>query len=331
MQKMNMEIAITYLQDTIKANNALKLDIIHAKPEGLNIERSEILLEFDPIPEPTQNRTDSIQTVQPKPPTFAQIRYRQSQREQNLLIDGSRYIQPKNEIKLISSVNAKKGQLEFPNREINHVNTDWVTILLLLVTILLATVRIAYPKYIGYLFHSLINYSTSFRMFREKNYSILHGAFRLEAFFYLIFSVFIFQVINYFQLDLTPKNFALYASSLGFVVAYFLIKKFAYKLLGSIFNDASGTSEYLFNMDNFNRVLGIILFPIIALINYYPSYNHVFMVVAGIFIVAVFYLFLLYRGILILLKKQLPLFYLFLYLCTLEFVPLLLIYKVVVL
>jgi hypothetical protein len=74
-----------------------------------------------------------------------------------------------------------------------------------------------------------------------------------------------------------------------------------------------------------------VLFPVVALINYYPSKNPVFIVYIGIFIVAVSYAFLLQRGIYILLKKQFSIFYLFLYLCTLEFVPLFLIYKEVVL
>jgi hypothetical protein len=83
-------------------------------------------------------------------------------------------------------------------------------------------------------------------------------------------------------------------------------------------------------MDNFNRIAGLILITIISFIAFYHWENRVFPVIVGLFIVAIFYLFLLQRGIKILLKKQLSIFYLFLYLCTLEILPMLLIYKIVV-
>jgi hypothetical protein len=111
------------------------------------------------------------------------------------------------------------------------------------------------------------------------------------------------------------------------VVLYFTVKKLLYRLLGSIFIDAADTNEFLFNLDNFNRGTGIVLFPIVGLIAYFPSENPMIAVFLGVFTTLIFYFMLLKRGISILLKKQFPIFYLFLYLCTLEFLPLLLIYK----
>ena len=270
-----------------------------------------------------------IDSVPPKP-TLAQIRYWRWLREKKMLIDGSRYIQSRNDVKLISSVKYESKGLGLPIREKNSVNSDWITILFIVAIILIASVRGSYSKYIGYLFQSLVNYSTSFRMFREKNYTILHGAFRLEALFYITFSVFLYQVVQYFQLTLAHKNMLFYVTSFGVVIAYFLAKKFIYSILGLILEGASETSEYLFNMDNYNRTLGLVLFPIVALINYYPSETPLFLVFAGIFAVGIFYIFMLQRGIYILLRKQFSIFYLFLYLCTLEFLPLFLIYKIAI-
>jgi hypothetical protein len=167
-------------------------------------------------------------------------------------------------------------------------------------------------------------------MFREKNYSILHGAFRLEVLYYIVLSVFIFQVIVLVSAEKTLFSLLFYAKTLVAVVLYFLGKKLAYHALGSIFIDANDTREFLFNMDNFNRGAGIILFPVVALIAYYPSDDPMIAVFLGVLTCLVFYVMLLKRGISILLKKQFPIFYLFLYLCTLEILPLLLIYKIVV-
>lgn len=322
-----MDILVTYQKDTVQVNNLIKTLPKVGQIGKLSVHRSPVLLEA--IPE--RETINVVKDTAPVPPTFAQIRYWRWLRESKMLINGSRYIQPKKDAKLFSSVKVENSRLGLPIREKNNINTDWITILLLLAIILLASVRTTYSKYISNLFQSLVKNSTFSRMFREKNYPILHGAFRLEAFFYITVSIFLYQVIQYFQLTLANKNFTFYATSLTVVLSYFFVKKIVYSILGLVFESVLETREYLFNMDNFNRTLGLVLFPVVAIINYYPSENPVFMVFLGLFIVGVFYVFLLQRGVKILLKKQFSIFYLFLYLCSLEFVPLFLIYKVVVL
>lgn len=258
-------------------------------------------------------------------PSDSLFRFWQIQPVEKIFIGDSRYQPDSSYIEHIMW----KG-LAVNIRPVNNQTGDWLTIVMFLALILLASVRAVYTKYIGTLFHSLINYTTSFRMFREKNYSFIHGAFRLEVLFYVVFSIFIFQLIVLSTTESMVFNWKIYSLTLGILVVYFLGKKLAYKAFGSIFIGASETSEFLFNMDNFNRGTGIVLFPIVALIAYFPFENPLIPVVSGVLTVVVFYVMLLKRGISILLKKQFPIFYLFLYLCTLEILPLLLIYKLVV-
>ena len=295
---------------------------------------NNFVVQQDSVQTDTVIQSDILKTQEdtvPPLPTFEQIRYWRWLREKKLLIDGSHYIQPKDKVKLVSSVKVESEILGLPVHEKNSFNSDWVTILFVLALILFASVRGAYSKYIGSLFQSLISYSTSFRLFREKNYSISHAAFRLDLIFYFTFSLFLYQIVRVFQLELINGNLSIFAVSFGVVTGYFILKKMAYYFVGWVFESGLETSEFLFNMDNFNRTVGIMLFPIVVLINYYPYKNTVFVVVAGILVVGVFYAFLLQRGIFILLRKQFSIFYLFLYLCTLEFLPLFLIYHVVVL
>jgi hypothetical protein len=220
--------------------------------------------------------------------------------------------------------------LKIVPREKKHFEGDWLTGILFFAFVLLVSVRAGFSKYISSLFQSLVNYPTSFRLFREKNYSMLHGAFRLEALFYIVLSIFIFQVMVLVSGDNSHFTLSFYGITLGAVISYFLAKKLAYFALGSIFTDASATREFLFNMDNFNRGAGIILLPVVALIAYFPTENPMIAVFLGVLTTLIFYIMLLKRGISILLKKQFPIFYLFLYLCTLEILPLVLIYKLVV-
>ena len=258
-------------------------------------------------------------------PSDTLFRFWQVQPEEKIFIGDSRYLPDTSYVEHISW----KGLNIIP-RQKSYPEGDWLTGILFFAFVLLASVSAGYSKYISTLFQSLINYPTAFRMFREKNYSILHGAFRLEVLFYIIISIFVFQVIILASSSDTLFTFPVYGQTLGILVVYFLGKKLAYRALGSIFIGASDTSEFLFNMDNFNRGAGIILFPIVALIAYFPSGDPVIAVFLGVFTATVFYVMLLKRGISILLKKQFPIFYLFLYLCTLEFLPLLLMYKIAV-
>ena len=259
-----------------------------------------------------------------------QANHRQRQSNKNLLIGGSQYIQPKNNVKLVTSVKAKNNVLQLPVREKKELNTDWITVLFIVALVLFATVRISSTRYIRFLFQSVINYTTSFRLFREKKYPIPHGATQLDIIFYFIFSLFIYQVEEIFNLEFASQNILLFLITFGSVLSYFFLKKVLYYAVGLMFESVSETNEYLFNIDIFNRSLGIVLFPIVALINYYPADNPLIMVYAGLLATVVFYILLLQRGANILLKKQFSIFYLFLYLCTLEILPLLLIYKVVV-
>jgi hypothetical protein len=212
----------------------------------------------------------------------------------------------------------------------SHQNNDWMTIVIIILFILLVSVRAGFQKYIGSLFQSVVNYSTSFRMFREKNYSFLHGAFRLEVMYYIVFSVFVYQILTLQQSETGLQGFILFGKTMAIIVIYFLVKKFVYWFLGIVFNSSSETSEFLFNLDNNNRATSIVLFPVVALITYYPFGNPGIIVILGILAAGFFYLMSLWRGSIILLRKQFSIFYLFLYLCTLEFLPLLLILKMVV-
>ena len=327
-----MELTNKYQQDTVKVTNHLQQPDSIWKNE-LDVHRSELLLM------PIQERDTNIPQTIPvnkksevsKVPTRAQIRYRWWQQEQKLVIGNSRYLNTNDVVSYAFTGKMADKNLILPNHRIKTESTDWLTVLLIAILVLFATVRVNYSNYMSNLFRSIFNYSTSARMFQEKNYSVAHGAFRLEIYFYLTFSVFLFQIFKYFDLDLPYKNVGLFLFSLGLVLIYFLGKRLIYRFIGIVFESYDETSEYLFNMDNVNRTMGLVLFPIVLLITYYPGNNAAIPVLLGIFTVVILYFLLLYRGIMILMKKQFSIYYLFLYFCTLEFLPLVLLYKIVVL
>ncbi len=327
-----MEGMITYQQqDTTKVDIRLEQKPGATESGGLRVKRAE------PVPlTPIQTRgdleekTDTPLQVEQQVSPAVQMRYNRWLREQNLKIGDSRFIPSKNEVKLVPAGDSFIPGLVLPSHDIQRVNTDWLTMVLLFALILFASVRSVWSKYLGQLFQSVFNYSTAFRIFWEKNFSVLHGALRLDVFFFLIFSLFLFQTSKVFHLMFPFEGGRLYLLIVFGVLGYFFVKKLLYQVTGILFENTNETSEFIFNLDNFKRVTGIALAPVVVMIAFFPLNNLMILVGLGFLIVASIYFLLLYRGIVILLKKQFSIIYLFLYFCTLEFVPLVLVYKILV-
>jgi hypothetical protein len=119
-----------------------------------------------------------------------------------------------------------------------------------------------------------------------------------------------------------------YLICLGIVIGYFIIKKILYSLSGIMTESRHEVQEYLFSITVFNRVLGLFLLPLTAIIAFVPLYDPQPLIFTGISVVLIFYLMSLKRGAKIFLRKHFSISYLILYLCTLEFLPLLLIYNI---
>ena len=278
-----------------------------------------------------QNNQDTVEIQsRPVPSARAQQRYFLRQQENKLVVGDSRYIEPRTEFQLVFPAQPENTGLQLPARPLTQANTDWLTFLLLVALALFAAVRTSWNKYMAHLFHSAVNYTSSIRMFQEKNSSDLPGAFLLDLLFYLVFAAFAFQLLNFFGIDLPFRSFKLFLFSLGLIVAYFLMKKLIYRFLGYLIEKTSDTAEFIFNIDNFARVAGVVLFPVVTIIAFYPFSNPEVPVFSGIILVSVIYFLLIIRGFIILLNKQFPKFYLFLYFCTLEILPLVLLYKITV-
>nr|WP_319998128.1 DUF4271 domain-containing protein [uncultured Draconibacterium sp.] len=285
----------TYNQDTIAANNASA--VLPSTVEKTN----------------TNPQENNVNT----------------KRQKIQAVDSSDYIAPRQQAEM-QSTQLEQNSLVLSNREREYPGNDWLTIIIFVAIAIFASIRYSYAKYIKQLFLSLFNYATSTRMLNDKTYPVFHAAFRLEAIFYIIFPIFIFQCLNLFKYQNTALTPTYLALIFGGTLLYFFAKKVIYLTLGLMFETQNETREYLFSYDNFNRSLSLIFLPVVILIQFAPLKTPVFIAILGLIILFLSNLILLRRGAIILLKKQFSLFYLFLYLCTLEILPLLLIYKVVV-
>ncbi len=219
-------------------------------------------------------------------------------------------------------------EVVFPGKKVSRSNPDWLVGVVVLAFFLFATVRLIFHKYLSQLTHSTINYSAFTRLFRERYFNFLHASFRLDLVFALVMSLFGYQFLSTFKINFgITQSFYVYLICMAMVVGYFFIKKVIYYLLGALTENKQEVQEYLFSITVYNRVLGLFLLPVTTIIAFVPLYQTETLLFTGLGIIIVFYLLSLVRGGKIFLKKHFSIFYLILYLCTLEFLPLLLIYN----
>ena len=222
----------------------------------------------------------------------------------------------------------KGVEVVFPGKKVIRNNPDWLIGVLVLMFLLFATVKLIFNKYLSQLVQSTINYSTFTRTFRERYFNLFHASFRLDVIFNMILALFSYQFISLYKINFgLSKSYYVYLACLGIVIGYFTAKRILYYIIGILTESKHEVQEYLFSITVFNRVLGLFLLPISATIAFIPLSQIEPMLFAGLGIIIIFYLMSLIRGAKIFLKKQFSISYLILYLCTLEFLPLLLIYN----
>ncbi len=259
-------------------------------------------------------------------PTPEQIRYWRI-REVNRMFHGDNREISLHPAASVEHISVSPPDLVLPSRVVNEISQDWFILIIFTTLGLFASVRHIFAGYISNLIQSLFNYSTASRMFRERNVSLGQGEIRLEIFSYLVFGLLLYQAAYYFNLNIPLSGFLSFLISVGVVLVFFMLKKLMYLAVGFVTGKTAETGEFLYNFSNHIRVMGILSLPIVAFIAWSPVPGPYPLFLAGLTLVFILYLILLWRGAKIFLKKQFSIFYLFLYLCTLEILPLLLMLK----
>lgn len=123
----------------------------------------------------------------------------------------------------------------------------------------------------------------------------------------------------------TP-DFTYIAASIGCAAGYYLLQAAVYRLLGSIFSNPADTTRWLSGYASIHSLLGIFLFPLVFIIIYIPVLSKSALITAVLFYLLSRIIFI-YKSIKIFLRDIYGLLYFILYLCSLEIIPLILLFK----
>ena len=205
---------------------------------------------------------------------------------------------------------------------------DWAVIVITLMLLLLAWIRISSEKYFYSLFQSTFNYQTANRLFRERAVNIMHPSLRLDVLFLLVSGVFILHAELYLFKSLPYPDYIFLIINIGAILLYVNGKYFLYHLTGFLFRRENETNEFTFYLKSGNRIMGVFLLPIVVLLFFTSGKLHLFLLIFGLVIVLLFSVIGLFRGVRIIARKDFSISYLILYLCTLEILPLLIVWRI---
>lgn len=211
---------------------------------------------------------------------------------------------------------------------IEHQATDWITIVFLACLFIIAWIQTSYSKRLNQIIRAVALPHHVNQLQRDGNIFKERITLGLGLNYYLISSIFVFQISS--ELGIVPAglhNLAFTGIVFAGLFVFQLLKSSVIRATGIIFDTIESARQHQLIILIFNYIIGIVLFPFVILAFYWNSVSYL---IAGVITISLLSLYRIGRSFLAGQdNKSYNLFYLFMYLCTLEILPLLLIYKVI--
>ena len=208
-------------------------------------------------------------------------------------------------------------------------HNEWLAALLIFSVLLTGLLRVTSIKYLSELFRAAFNQVAANKMYTSINIRYSKPSFILSAMFFFNAGIFVFETLMFYEktiFDLT--GFTLLLLIWGVLIGFGLIKSFLYRLTGFVFDTSAAAGEYIFNSNLLSKVFAIVLLPLISIIPFVNTWLVPNLIKLGAIAFLFLYILQLIRGAAIFLQNRFSLFYMFLYFCALEILPLVILYKI---
>ena len=237
---------------------------------------------------------------------------------------------PGNESISFFSEYSKQGDIR--PQEVNSQSNDWMFGVIFLGYILFILVHVFNRKRLNNIIRAFFAKRLVNQMAREGNI-ISEGMFiALFLIFVSCFSLLIYLIIGkyYDTENIGYWGFTFYLQIFIGVLLFLFLKFLMIKVSEKIFKTRELSAAYIFNYNIFIFFEGLMLLPLLTLIIYLSGDYSSKILIGSVFLILSIIVFRLFRGIIIgLSSKNFQLFQLFLYFCTHEIIPILLIAKLV--
>lgn len=144
----------------------------------------------------------------------------------------------------------------------------------------------------------------------------------LSSLFVLTLSLFITQVANYYGFNRNESEIQFFIQTAFAICAIYGIKILIVRMIGFIFQNQKEVKEYSMMIFLFCNIAGLFLLPIVVCIAFVKDVSPLYFIYSGLGIYVLLLFVRVLRGIIIGINStRVSKFYLFLYLCTLEILP----------
>jgi hypothetical protein len=207
--------------------------------------------------------------------------------------------------------------------------TNWEIIILLGSVVLIGIVKAFSNNRFKQGIKALFNYGVAQEITREEKV-FFHRSNILFTFIHLLTTaLFIYQLKEFVGVKVFSSNgFGGFLLILAFLAGMYIVKYLFSKLLLFVFNDTTIAPEYIFNVSLYNNLLGT-FFIIILCITYFSllPISFILIYIALPLILITFFLRVV-RLFIVGKTKGILYFYIFVYLCSLEILPLVVLYRI---
>lgn len=207
---------------------------------------------------------------------------------------------------------------------------EWITFLIFGAFILLAILNFLHRKNLLQVFRAIFSPKQTNHLIREGNPLRKQFMLILALIYFISIPLLFYSIINTYTLAdlgiLTDTN--LYFAIVFILMIFFIYKVAFVQLTANLFQTQKTSFELLINIIVFNVAIGVVTLPFIVLFIYT---QHIILLNISIAIYAVGIILRLFRQIQVGLSTSIfSILHLFLYLCTLEFVPMVIVSKMII-
>ncbi|MGC9331157.1 MAG: DUF4271 domain-containing protein [Bacteroidales bacterium] len=212
----------------------------------------------------------------------------------------------------------------------NLINSTYIHdyLLIIIVVCIIVVLRVFYlnPKVFVRILHSPFNLNELEKIQEDTNIIITRTSFFLNIVFLIALSVFCFLTIRFFNLDLQKEinitnNMAFLAAIFGIFLLFYLLRYIIYYLVGYVSDNTVVQHHYIKIWMNLNKGFGLILLPMLIALMYFPDNIKPYIIYFLAVVFALQFVFKLLQGFKISANYDVSFLVIFLYLCTLELLP----------
>ncbi|MGB0931030.1 MAG: DUF4271 domain-containing protein [Chitinophagales bacterium] len=222
-------------------------------------------------------------------------------------------------------------QQEYDIQPIKKSESDSLPFYILLFIVgIFGYVRFNFFTYLYSVKQSFFNINLTQQFFEEHAYSVSPASFFLNLNTILIYTVLVFLSLRYFGKIKNIGDIGLASIILATVLLVSLSRYWSYRIAANILPIKKTLLFYLFNIRILNYVMGAALVPLLLILAFADNIYLQGTIWLIVLVISSFTIYRCYRGFLIGEQvMRLSKFHFFVYLCTFEIAPILILYKVV--